>query len=125
MTELPQIEWQEKSNIDDNCKTKKTIIKSLEEQIKFKLSDNEHFYFIAPEPARNVSLLTEKFETLKLFNKNKIKIVNYGYKNRGWGIIFQEAELLELLIPLFFEHGSEYLAITAIKDTFWDNNKKL
>ena len=96
MAELPQIEWQEKSNIDDNCKTKKTIIKSLEEQIKFKLSDNEHFYFIAPESARNVSLLTEKFETLKLFNinKNRIKIVNYGYKNRGWGIIFKKQSYL-------------------------------
>ena len=58
-------------------------------------------------------------------NKNRIKIVNYGYKNRGCGIIFQEAELLELLIPLFFEHGSEYLAITAIEDALWDNDKKL
>ena len=127
MTELPQIEWQEKNNIDDDFKTKKTIVKLLEEQIKFKLSDDEHFYFIAPQPARNVSLLTEKFEALKLLNINidRIKIVNYGYQNRGWGVIFQEAELLELLIPLFFEHGSEYLAITAIEDALWGNDKKL
>ncbi|MEG3755436.1 hypothetical protein [Psychromonas arctica] len=127
MADLPQIEWQEQSNSDDNLKTKESIIELLKLHVKYKLIENEYFYFIAPDPARNVLLLTKKIEALALLNinTNGIKIVNYGHKNRGWGVIFQEAELLESLIPLFFEHGPEHLAITAIKNSLLDNHKKL
>lgn len=123
MAQLSQIEWYE--GTDSNLQVKKLnlIVKQLNSQIQSKFISDNFFYFIAPEPARHVHLLMEKIEALNL--TNGIKFVKYGHQNRGWGITFQDSSLLELLIPLFFHHGSECLAITAIKASVIEEHDKL
>ena len=127
MIKLPKIEWQEQNSSSENLQIKNSIITMLNYQVKSKFTCDKCFYFIAPEPARNISLFNEQLEALNLLNINETsaKVVRYGNKERGWGITFQDPTLLALLIPLFFNHGPEHLGIAAIKGSMEEEPPRL
>ena len=78
------------------------------------------FFTLTIHPPRNIDKLIEKIESKK--NNFVISEVRYGYKDRGWGIVFKEKKLLELLLPLFFLHGAENFMIAALETSIGHNN---
>ena len=80
--------------------------------------DQDHLFALTIHPPRNLDDLIEKIGSNK---KNfPVREVRYGYKDRGWGIVFEEKQLLELLLPLFFSHGAENFMIAALDVTLED-----
>lgn len=118
--DLPLIEWPEKSDEDFEIIIINQIIKLLESEAKKRFNFEQYFFLISPHPAYNIDKLSDKLNKAELYNKTKDKYtsIQYGYKNRGWGLIFNNILSLKFLLPIFFLHGAENLVVAAVKGDY-------
>ena len=118
MNELPNIEWPEQLDKLKEDTTVHAILQFLSELIHQSFKESKYIYFLSLHPPHNVNELIDnlnKCNSLK-GHPDRMKIINYGYKSRGWGVLFIGEDILKEILPLFFVHGPENLAIAALRD---------
>ncbi len=117
MEDLPLIEWPEKHDSLEEVRITDVIINLLESESQKRLNSSNCFYLISPHPAHNIDALTSKLTDIEtsIQINDKWQTLHFGYKNRGWALVFSKTSSLNLLLPILFPHGAENLIIAVIE----------
>ena len=122
MKEIPFLEWPEQPSPLEEERVTEAIIDLLRQQVESQFQNLELIFLVSPHPARNTELLDEKLTKFCIDNKidSPYQVIKYGYKNRGWAVVFSDIQFFKETSSLFFNHGAENLIIASI-----DNSKNI